>query len=302
MLDLDDIRAFVEVAEAGGFARAGRTLNVSTSMVSRRLSRLEVELGATLFTRTTRGVALTEAGANFRPYADRALAELEAGRDAAAQGDALTGSQRIAAPLSFGTLHLAPVLAEFAAAHPGLVLDTDYSDRMVNLIAERFDAAVRIGSLPDSSLIARKIAPIHAAIVASPAYLSRMGEPKTVKDLDRHEAVVQQGAAWKFGDGGRDLSTRMKIRLRSNSGEAVATAAETGLGIAALPTFLTGQAIAEGRLVRILPDVTFPDLGLYVVRAPPAGPAPAKIRALTDVLLEKFGSEPHWDALCMAQR
>ncbi|MEI7932730.1 MAG: LysR family transcriptional regulator [Alphaproteobacteria bacterium] len=304
MIDLEDIRAFVEVAETGGFARAGRTLNLSTSMISRRLDRLEAELGARLFTRTTRGVAMTESGINFRPYADKVLADLEAARDAVSQqGDEITGALRIAAPLSFGTMHLAPVLAELAIRHPRLAIDTDYSDRMVNLVAERFDVAIRVGSLPDSSLIACKIAPIHAALVASPAYLARTGEPKTVKDLETHEAVVQQGAAWRFGGAGMgDISARMQVRFRANSGEAVAMAAEAGLGIAALPTFLTGQAIAEGRLVKILPDAKFPDLGLYVVRAPPAGHTPAKIRALTDLMLEKFGGEPWWDVMCTGER
>jgi len=304
MIDLEDIRAFVEVAESGGFARAGRTLNLSTSMISRRLDRLEAELGARLFTRTTRGVALTEAGINFRPFADRVLADLEAARDAVSQeGDEITGALRIAAPLSFGTMHLAPVLAELALRHPRLAIDTDYSDRLVNLVAERFDVAIRVGSLPDSSLIARKIAPIHAALVASPNYLARAGTPTTLKDLERHEGVVQQGAAWRFGGPGMgDISARMRVRFRANSGEAVAMAAEAGLGIAALPTFLTGQAIAAGRLVRILPDAKFPDLGLYVVRAPPAGHTPAKIRALTDLMLEKFGGEPWWDVMCTEER
>jgi DNA-binding transcriptional LysR family regulator len=303
MIDLEDVRAFIEVAEQQGLARAGRNLAISTSMISRRLDRLEAELGARLFTRTTRGVALTEAGINFRPYADRVIADLEAARDAVtADAGEITGALRLSAPLSFGTMHLAPVLAELAARHPRLSIDTDYSDRIVNLIGERFDAAVRIGALPDSSLIARKIAPIHAAVVAAPAYLARAGEPKTLKDLEGHDAVVQQGAAWKLGEEGRDASTRMKVRFRANSGEAVAIAAEAGLGIAALPTFLTGRAIAEGRLIRILPGVKFPDLGLYVVRAPPAGHTPGKIRALTELMLEKFGGEPHWDALCMAQR
>jgi DNA-binding transcriptional LysR family regulator len=303
MIDLEDVRAFVEVAETGGFARAGRNLSLSTSMVSRRLDRLEAELNARLFTRSTRGVALTEAGQNFRPYADRVLADLEAARDAVSQeGDEITGVLRIAAPLSFGTMHLAPVLAELAIRHPRLSIDTDYSDRLVNLIAERFDVAIRVGALPDSSLIARKIAPIHAALVASPAYLARAGEPRTLKDLEAHEAVLQHGAAWRFPEGAGDISARMRVRFRANAGEPVARAAEAGLGITALPTFLTGEAIAAGRLVRILPDVKFPDLGLYVVRAPPAGHTPAKIRALNELMVEKFGGEPHWDVMCTKAR
>ncbi len=304
MFDLDDIRAFVEVAEAGGFSGAGRKLNLSTSMISRRLDRLETELNARLFTRTTRGVALTESGLNFRHYADKVLADLEAARDAVTQhGEEITGALRIAAPLSFGATHLAPVLAELAARHPRLEIETDYSDRMVNLIAERFDVAVRVGSLPDSSLIARKIAPIKLAIVAAPSYLARKGEPKTLADLDHHDAVAQPGeSVWRFTEGGREQAIRPSVRFRANSGQALAAAAEAGLGIAALPTFLVGEALGRGALVRILPQVTLPEAGLFVVRAPPAGHTPGKIRALTDILLEKFGGEPVWDACYRAER
>ena len=304
MLELDDIRAFVEVAEAGGFSGAGRKLNLSTSMISRRLDRLEGELNARLLTRTTRGVALTEAGATFRPYADRVLADLEAARDAVtAPGDEITGALRIAAPLSFGATYLAPVLADLAARHPRLEIETDYSDRMVNLVAERFDVAVRVGVLLDSSLIARKIAPIKVALVAAPAYLARAGEPKTLADLETHDAVAQPGEVWKFSEGNHaERTIRPHVRFRANSGQALAAAAEAGLGIAVLPTFLTGEALGRGALVRILPDLKLPEAGLYVVRAPPAGHTPGKISALTDILLEKFGGEPVWDACYRAEQ
>ncbi len=174
MQDLNDVRAFLEVSRSGSFGQAARVLGLSKSMVSRRIVRLERSLGAQLLNRTTRGVIVTEAGAIFIGHAERALAELEAAREAVRQeGSEVEGQLRIAAPLSFGTTHLAPALAELALRHPRLRLYTSYSDRRVDLMAERYDVAIRLGSLPDSSLVARRIAPLYGALVASPAYLAK---------------------------------------------------------------------------------------------------------------------------------
>jgi len=297
MLELEGLQAFVEVAEAGGFGRAGRRLGVSKSIVSRRVSRLEAELGAQLLSRTTRGVAVTEAGLSFKAHADKVLEELEAARDVVAQsGDEIVGSLRIAAPSSFGARHLAPVLAELAVRHPRLHVEADYSDRFVDLIAERFDVAVRLGTLVDSSLLARRIAPIHAVTVASPGYLERHGEPKTPADLASHEALLQGAEIWRFRDGRREISIRGEGRFKANNGYALVAAAEAGLGVAVLPTFLVGESIERGTLTRILRDYPVPEAGLFIVRPPPAGPMSGKLRALTDLIVERFGGEPYWDA------
>lgn len=297
MLDLEDIRAFVETAEAGSLGAAGRRIGLSTSMVSRRLSRLEAELGAQLLTRTTRGVALTEAGEAFRLHAERALTDLEAARDAVAHdAGELTGVLRLAAPLSFGATHLAPALARFAARHPRLEIETDYSDRYVNLVAERFDAAIRIGKLADSSLIARRIAPINIAFVASPDYLAQHGTPQSPAELNAHDAVIQPGETWQVRADRGTVTIHPKARFRANSGQAIAEAAIAGLGVALLPTFLVGEALGARKLVRLFPGLKMPEAGLFVVRAPPAGNAPPKLRALTDFLVETFGGEPTWDA------
>lgn len=230
-MELDDIRAFVEVAEAGGFGRAGQRLALSKSMVSRRVARLEASLGAQLLSRTTRGVALTEAGMEFKEHADRVLAELEAARDSLAQrGEEIVGSLRVAAPLSFGMTHLAPVLAELAVRHPRLAVTASYSDRFVDLIGERFDVAVRLGNLADSSLIARRIAPINAAVVASPAYLERRGTPLTPEDLVGHDALMQGQEAWSFRDGRKLITLRPEGRFKADSGQALVAAAVAGLG------------------------------------------------------------------------
>lgn len=301
MFDLEDLQAFVEVVETGGFGSAGRRLSLSKSMVSRRVARLEAELGARLLSRTTRGVAITEAGLEFKLRAERILAEVEAARDAVAQsGDEIVGSLRVAAPLSFGFTHLGPVLAELAARHPRLQIDAAYSDRFVDLIGERYDCAVRLSSLEDSSLIARRIAPIHGAVVASPDYLARRGTPLTPEDLLTHETLVQGAMSWRFTDpAGRVVSIRPEARFRADNAHALMAAALTGLGITMLPTFLCGPEIESGRLVPLLRDFRLPEAGLYVVRPPPRDPAPGKVRALTDLLLEKFGGEPYWDVCAM---
>jgi DNA-binding transcriptional LysR family regulator len=302
MFELEDIRAFVEVAEAGGFGAAGRRLALSKSMVSRRVSRLETELGAQLLSRTTRGVAITEAGAEFKAHADRVLAELDAARDAIAQrGDEIVGSLRVAAPLSFGMTHLAPVLAELAVRHPRLRVEASYSDRFVDLVGERFDVAVRVGTLVDSSLIARRIAPINAIVVASPDYIAAHGEPKTPADLLNHEAVMQGNEVWRFREGKRIITIRPEGRFKADSGQALLAAAVAGLGLAALPTFLMGPTVDAGKLVPLLLDYPIPEHGLYIVRPPPAGPMTGKVRALTELIIERFGGEPYWDG-CYAAR
>ena len=302
MLDLEDIRAFAEVVEAQSFGRAGQRLGLSKSMVSRRVARLEAELGAQLLSRTTRGVSVTEAGIEFKERADRVLAELEAARDDLAQrGEEIGGSLRLSAPLSFGMTHLSAVLAELAVRHPKLQLDVSYSDRYVDLIGERYDAAVRIGALEDSSLVARKIAPIRAATVASPAFLEAHGVPARPEDLDGLPAVTTGGEVWRFQDGKRVVTVRPEGRFKADNGPAILAGAAAGLGVAMLPTFLVGPAIDRGEVVPVLLDFPAPPLGLYVVRPPPAAHMPAKVRALTDLLIERFGGEPFWDA-CYARR
>ena len=302
MLDLEDIQAFAEVAEAQSFGRAGQRLGLSKSMISRRVARLEAELGAQLLSRTTRGVSVTEAGLEFKERADRVLAELEAARDDLAQrGEDIVGSLRISAPLSFGMTHLSAVLAELAVRHPKLQVEVSYSDRFVDLIGERYDVAVRIGVLEDSSLVARKIAPIRAAAIASPAFLEAHGVPARPEELERLPAVMAGSEVWRFQDGKRTITVRPEGRFKADNGPAILAAAAAGLGVAMLPTFLVGPSIDKGEVLPLLLDFPAPPLGLYVVRPPPAAHMPAKVRALTDLLIERFGGEPFWDA-CYAQR
>src|SRR5919202_4644540 len=251
VVELDDLRSFVEVVESGGFSRASRRLGISKSMVSRRIARLEADLGARLLSRTTRGLSPTEAGLEFKARGERILAELDAARDAVArQGGAVVGRLRLSVPLSFGVRHVAPVLAELARRHPRLEMDVSYSDRIVDLIAERFDAAIRIGVLEDSSLVARRIAPVRALLVASPDYLARNGRPSTPGDLAGHECLIYTGMAqpeWVFRAGKRTISVRPQGRLRSDIGDAILQWALEGLGICIAPTFLASDAVESGR-------------------------------------------------------
>lgn len=303
MSDLDDLRAFVAVAEAGGFGRAARKLGLSKSIISRRVAALEADLGADLLVRGARGVSITEAGETFRQRAEQILADLAEARDAVAETrESLAGALRLALPLAFGLRHMAPLLADLALAHPRLRIEASYSDAFVDLMADRYDAAIRLGNLADSSLIARRIAPIHGALVASPAYLARRGRPLSVADLSEHDAVIQtgmrQGEVWRLLDGQRVVTVKPHGRMRADNSEAVLQAVVAGLGIAMLPTFLISPDIEAGRLEPLLMEHPLPEAGLYVVR-PPSGTATAKVRALTELMLERFGGEPYWDSCAL---
>src|SRR3984893_7625849 len=186
-MDIEDLRTFVEVADAGGVSPAARRLGVAKSIVSRRLLRLEAELGVQLLARTTRGSALTEAGVTFRDHAARICAEIDVARETILPAGDLRGRLRVAAPLTFGPTHLAPVFAELARRHPLLHVHVYYSDRFVDLVGEGFDCAVRVGYLSDSNLMARHVGAIHGALVASPDYIREHGVPATPDQLLTHQ-------------------------------------------------------------------------------------------------------------------
>jgi DNA-binding transcriptional LysR family regulator len=287
MLDFEDLRTFVEVADAGGVSPAARRLGVSKSIVSRRLFRLESDLGTQLLARTTRGAALTEAGVTFRNHAARVCAELDTALETIQPTGDLRGRLRIAAPLSFGPTHLAPVLAQLAKRHPLLQVHTSFSDRFVDIVGEGFDAAVRVGYLPDSNLIARRIGPIRARLVASPPYIDKHGAPETPEELLMHEALMQGTESWQFIDGDQTITIRPQGRFKADNGVALAAAAAAGLGIAALPDFLTEDYRASGALVPVMTRYPVPEGGIFIVRPPGQYPA-RKIRVLTELMIEHF--------------
>lgn len=287
-MDVEELRTFVEVADTGGVGPGARRLGLSKSIVSRRLVQLEQALGIQLLSRTSRGTVLTEAGATFREHAIRVIAELEAARETLSPEGELRGLLRVAAPLTFGIRRLAPVFAELARRHPLLHLDTSYSDRFVDLVGEGFDCAIRLGTLPDSSLIARRICAFRGRLVASPEYVAMHGTPRTLEDLAHHEAVTQKGEVWPIQDRGKKTVIRPRGRLTADNGEAILAAALAGVGVVGLPDFLTESHIAAGHLVPLLNDFQVPEAGMYVVR--PAGAFPSrKVRVLIDILVEHFG-------------
>ncbi len=288
-LDLEDLQTFVEVANAGGVSPAARRLGVSKSIVSRRLFRLEAELGVQLLARTTRGAALTEVGDTFRDHAARVCAEMDVARETILPAGELRGRLRIAAPLSFGTTHLAPVFAELARHHPLLSVHASYTDRFVDIVGEGFDCAIRVGYLPDSNLIARRIGPIHGRLVASPDYIKQHGAPETPDELLTHQALMQGTEVWPLSDGDKTVTLHPQGRFKADNGVALVAAAVAGLGIAALPDFLTEDHLASGALVPVMTRYRFPDAGgIYVVRPPGQHPA-RKIRVLTELMIQHFG-------------
>jgi len=293
-MDIEALRTFVEVADAGGITAAGIRLGVPKSIVSRRLARLEQDLGAQLLARTNRGAALTEAGAIFRDYAARVCAELDIARETVRPTGELRGRLRIAAPLSFGPTHFAVVLAEMANRHPQLHIQTCYSDRFVDLVAEGFDCAIRVGHLPDSNLIARRVGPIDGALVASPAYIQAHGAPQTLDELRDHEALMQGTEVWQLMDGDDVVTVRPQGRFKADNGSALVAAALAGLGIGYLPNGLTRGHLASGALVTVLPQHPTRPAGAYVIRPPGQHPA-RKIRVLTELLIEFFDRCPDFD-------
>jgi DNA-binding transcriptional LysR family regulator len=302
-VDLDDLKAFIEIVESGGFSRAARRLGVSKSVLSRRIARLESDLGSRLLSRTTRGLSATETGLEFKARSERILADVDEARESVARrGGDVVGHLRLSAPLSFGVRHVGPVVAEIARRHPRLEIDVSYSDRIVDLIGERFDAAIRIGVLKDSTLVARRIAGVRALLVASPDYLAKAGRPRTPGDLVRHECLIYTGSVvreWAFRSvGKRRIAVRPEGRLRTDNGDVLLQWAVEGLGIALVPSFLLTDEIESERLEPLLADYALPDVGIHVVR-PPGAYVPGKVRVLIDILVERFGGQPVWDRSLM---
>lgn len=290
-LDIEELRTFVEIADAGGVSPAARRLGVSKSIVSRRLLRLEQELGVLLVARTTRGAALTEAGATFRDYAARACAEIDVARETILPTGELCGRLRIAVPITLGTTHLAPVLARMARLHPQLHVHASYSDRFVDLVAEGFDCAIRVGYLQDSDLIARRIGPIYGKLVASPDYIQAHGAPESPDELITHQALMQGTEAWQFMNGDKFVAVNPQGRFKADNAVALAAAALAGLGIAWLPDRVTDEHVASGALVPIMTRYPTPPAAAYVVRPPGRHPE-RKVRALTELLIECFEQAP----------
>lgn len=295
------LEAFTKVAETQSFSEAARRLRSSKSAVSRHVAALETDLGARLFHRTTRSLTLTEAGRDYFARTSRILADLEEANASVTQLQAAPrGHLRVNAPMSFGFLHLAPALGDFLARYPEIELDVTLSDRFVDLVDEGVDVAVRIGSLTDSSLVARRLASIRRVLCASPDYLARRGVPQTPDDLKSHDCLsntnINITREWRFvHPDGKPWPIEVKGRMSANSGDMLRVAALHGHGFVHLPTFIVGDDLRAGALVSVLDPYIAQDLTLNAVY-PTARHLSPKVRAFVDFLAERFGGDkPYWD-------
>lgn len=284
-MDIEELRTFVEVADAGGVTAAALRLGVSKSIVSRRLARLEADLGIQLLARTTRGAALTEAGLTFRDHAAKACAEIDIARETILPEGELRGSFRIAAPLTFGPTHFAPVIADMARLNPLLQVRACYTDRFVDLIAEGFDCAIRVGHLTDSNLLARRVGHTPAVYVATPAYIERYGAPQTPEEFGTHEVVMQGTETWLAMDGDKVITLKPHGRFKADNAVALVAAVLAGLGVAGLPKELIAEHLESGALVPLMTRYPPPTLGIHVVRPPGQHPA-RKVRVLTEMMVK----------------
>ncbi len=294
MNQLEDMRLFVATVDAGNFTAAADRLGLSKQFVSKRLIALEARLGVRLLIRTTRTLRTTEAGQQYYEHASRLVQEVDGVEQAIArQNTAPRGRLRVSAPMTFGTLHLSPVIPRFLDAYPDVVLELELNDRTVDLVAEGFDIGVRIGVLPDSSLIANRVSLMEMVTCCSPAYLARRGAPARPEDLRQFDCLPyghKRHVEWSFTVGGKPRLVAIAGRLCSNNGEVLRDAACAGLGYTHLPTFIVGDAIAQGRLVTVLDDYRPPVTGVHTVYPSHRQPSLA-VRAFADFMRSSF-AEP----------
>jgi molybdate transport repressor ModE-like protein len=297
---LTDIALFLKVLDLGSISAAARNLNLSVAAASKRLQRLEQELGVRVLNRTTRHVQATTEG-NALAEQGRALVEdLEALTSGLRRGGTeVTGTLRVTTSPTFGRLYISPRLPEFLARHPDVKLSIHFSDETVDLVTAGFDMAIRIGELHDSRLLARRLATNRRVLCASPQYLEQHGRPTNPADLERHQCLLQVGAHgtpnnWRLQDAqGREIPARLNSRLESNLGESLRVAALAGLGIAMHSTWHICDDLRAGRLEIVLPDYPIADTGIYAVM-PQRRLMPPRVRAFTEFLAHYFGETPPW--------
>ncbi|WP_417433689.1 LysR family transcriptional regulator [Kiloniella sp.] len=302
MESMNAIPVFVAVVEEGSFAAAARRLGVTKSAVSKRISQLEAHLGVQLLHRSTRKLSLSEAGEQYFAHAIQSLAAAQDAEDAVAQlQGAPQGRLRINTPMSFGRLHVSPLVPDFLAAYPGVGVDMVMDDRVVDMVEGGFDLAIRVRTLEDSALIARKLAPCHNLLCAAPSYLKKHGTPKHPDDLQEHNCLQYAYAStihtWRFEEknNGGIVNLDVTGNYQVNNSEALRQALVAGVGIARLPTFIASADITAGRLVPLLPDYKLPSQIIYAV-FPERRHLPAKVRVFIDYLVEKIGGDqPYWD-------
>lgn len=299
MQDLNQMAIFARVVEAGSFSGAARRLNSSRSAVSKAIAKLEGALGARLLNRSTRHLSLTEVGAALAERCARIVEEAEEAERVVASFHAEPrGSLRVGASVAFGTLHIAPALADFLLRYPQLAIDMTITDRTIDLAEEGYDVVIRVTGEPASNLVARRLAPVRRELCATPAYFEQWGVPRTPQDLVRHNCLVYTLAGepghWRFTGPEGDITVLVSGRLHIDDDEALSQAVLSGLGLALLPTFIIGRDLQEGRLQAVLSEYIPVERHVYATYLPTRH-LPSKVRAFIDFLLARFGPHPYWD-------
>lgn len=297
---LSDIAVFVQVVDSGSFTAAAERLGLSKAVVSKYVTRLEDHLGARLLNRTTRRLSLTEVGRTFYARSQAGLREIEeAEAEVSRLQGAPRGTLRLNVPMSFGILHIAPAIPEFLARYPELAVDMNLDDRQIDLVEEGFDLAIRIAELPDSSLVARRLAPCRHVVCGAPGYFQRQGVPRTPRELGDHNAITYQyqmtAREWHFlAPDGATLRVPISGTIQMNNSLALREALLYEAGITLTPTFVVGADIQAGRLQAVLTDYKTLELSIYAIYPQHRHLSP-KVRAFVDFIAERLAEEPYWD-------
>lgn len=300
MNEFSQIKTFVALVESRSISKAAEKMDIAVSAVSRRLKELESNLGVQLIQRTTRKMHITEVGDTFYRRCARLLDDFEeAKQEASHTVTALSGTLKIATPLSFGVAHLSPAIAAFMHLHPQIKIDLDMSDRRIDLVEEGLDLAIRIGTLEDSSLMARKLASVRHVVCASPDFFNRYGTPQTPQDLAELPALcygnLDQPDTWHYRDkNNKPAKVKVALRMRATNGDALVEAAVAGLGILCEPSFIVHGAVERGVLIPALTDYQWYAMNIYAVY-PQTRHVPARVRAFIDFLASHFGEMPYWE-------
>lgn len=298
MSNLTDMEIFARVVSAGSMSAAGREMNLSPAVVSKRIRRLEEKLGSRLLQRTTRQIAMTESGQGFYERVVAILASVEEAETFVSRGSAKArGSLKVAVPTSFGRLHIAPHIGKFLSENPDLSVNLILADDFVDIVGDGYDLAIRIAELSDSSLVARRLAPVHRILCASPAYIEKHGVPTTIEELTSEHvtlAAVNQDP-WRLAGPNGIETVKTQSPVKTNSNEVVRECLIAGVGIALRSTWDVGPELRDGKLQILLPHYrASKDVGLYAVY-PSRQFLPAKVRVFIDFLAALYGSSPYWD-------
>ncbi|MBF0218396.1 MAG: LysR family transcriptional regulator [Gammaproteobacteria bacterium] len=296
---ISDLMVFTRAVKEGSLSAAGRELGISLAVASKRLQRLEEQLGVRLLNRSTRQLSLTNEGTEYYHYCVRILAELEEGEEMVTRGNKEPkGNLKVTVPAAFGRLHIAPLVPEFLKRYPAIRLTLHLTDTLVDIIDQGYDLAVRIGELKDSSLVAKSIGRDRRVVVATPSYLASYGSPRSPLDLSTHNALLFASTDhWSFtGPNGEDVSVKVSGNLDTNNCDALREAIYADLGLALRPMWDVWQDLHSGKLIRLLPDYTPPAYPINAVY-PSRRLMPKKTRIFIDHLLKRFGPIPYWDDL-----